>query len=155
MIRSSRSGFSMLEVIMATSILLGSVIVLSELAGIGRRHATTADDLSRVQLLCQSKLDSILAGVLPMEPVQKVPFEDDPEWTFTIETKTLDKPGLIAILVTVAPADADDLTDEHKGPRFTLIRWMRDTDSLQTGSSQSPTQANSASASSFGNEATP
>ena len=57
-----RSGFSLLEVIMATAILLGCLIVLGDLAAVGRRHARDAEDLTTAQWLCQTKLNEILAG---------------------------------------------------------------------------------------------
>ena len=38
-IRRAIVGFSLIEVILATAILLGSVVVLGELAGMGRRQA--------------------------------------------------------------------------------------------------------------------
>ena len=41
MTRSRRHGFSLLEVLLATSILIGSAIVLVELVTIGNRHAST------------------------------------------------------------------------------------------------------------------
>ena len=55
-----RSGFSLMEVLLATGILLGSLIVLGQLATVGRKHAHDAETLTTAQLLCQSKLNEIL-----------------------------------------------------------------------------------------------
>lgn len=56
---TSRRGFSLMEVLLATSILLGSSIALIELATIGRKQAHAAYDLNIAQLLCQAKIDEI------------------------------------------------------------------------------------------------
>ena len=74
---SPRSGISLMEVILATAILLGSVVVLSELAGIGRRQSNRSAELSEAQRLCEWKLNEMLAGIAPIEPVTDAPFEDD------------------------------------------------------------------------------
>ncbi len=72
-----RRGISLMEVILATAILLGSVVVLSELAGIGRRQSNRSAELSEAQRLCEWKLNEMLAGIAPIEPVTDAPFEDD------------------------------------------------------------------------------
>ncbi len=52
---------------LATSILLACLIVLGELASVGRRHARDAEQLTAAQLLCRSRLNEILAGAAPLE----------------------------------------------------------------------------------------
>lgn len=49
-----REGFSLLEVVLATAVLLGCVIVLSHIAFVGRSHMESADQLSIAQLACQT-----------------------------------------------------------------------------------------------------
>lgn len=68
-----RSGFSLIEVILATAILLGSVIVLSELAGIGRRQSQRAQLHSKAQELCERTLGEVLNGDRPALPVEDEP----------------------------------------------------------------------------------
>ena len=69
----SRDGFSLIEVMLATAVLLGSVMVLSELAGIGRRQGQRARDLTRAQLLCERQLSALLTGGQPITPVEQIP----------------------------------------------------------------------------------
>ena len=52
---------------LATSILLACLIVLGELASVGRRHARDAEQLTAAQLVCRSRLNEILAGAAPLE----------------------------------------------------------------------------------------
>lgn len=68
-----RSGFSLIEVILATAILLASAFVLSELAGIGRRQAQRATLESKAQELCERTLLEVLQGERPLLPVQSEP----------------------------------------------------------------------------------
>jgi prepilin-type N-terminal cleavage/methylation domain-containing protein len=68
-----RSGFSLIEVIIATAILLGSVFVLSELAGLGRRQSQRAEQHTRAQELCEQTLNEILFGERPLLEVEDEP----------------------------------------------------------------------------------
>jgi len=71
--RMQRHGFSLIEVILATAILLGSVVVLSELAGIGRRQANRAERIAEAQRLCALTLHEMLLGLRPIETVERDP----------------------------------------------------------------------------------
>ena len=123
-----REGFSLLEVLLATSILLGCLVVLAELASIGRQHATDAQDLTAAQLICQTKLNEILAGASPVRSVQNRVLEDAPGWVYSVEIEPLDQPGLALLRVTVSE-ESDELqeaADQRHLKQFALVRWIRD-----------------------------
>ena len=84
--RYGAAGLSLLEVILAVAILGGCMAVIGELVRLGVRHAEEARELTRAQLLCESKLEEIAAGVTAAESAAAVAFETDPEWTYTVET---------------------------------------------------------------------
>jgi prepilin-type N-terminal cleavage/methylation domain-containing protein len=115
-------GLTLLEVILAIAILGGCMTVIGELVRMGVRHAEEAREQTKAQLLCESKLEEIAAGVTALESASMVPFELDPEWTYTIESASLDEQGLIQVRVTVQPAESDRLHPIA----FTLTRWMLD-----------------------------
>lgn len=69
----NRSGFSLIEVILATAIMLGSVIVLSELAGIGRRQSNRAETATIAQQNCENLLNELLLGIRPLVPIDDEP----------------------------------------------------------------------------------
>lgn len=140
-----RAGFSLMEVLMATSMLLASVIVLGELAGIGRRHASAARELATAQILCENKLNEILAGAAPMSAVDGEPLEDQPGWIFTVSIEPVSQTasaspsrersgspnsgdvGLSALTVTVAPEGENQPEKDHRSSKeFSLTRWVRD-----------------------------
>ena len=66
-----RGGFSLLEVILALAILVAALAVLGELVRSGVRNAQMARDLSRAQVLCESKLGEVFAGAIPAEKTSK------------------------------------------------------------------------------------
>ncbi len=135
--RRGRRGFSLLEVLLATAMLIGATVVLMELASIGNRHAASARELTKSQLLCQSKLNEILCGQAPAESVRPTPVEGDPKWVFWIDVTPAEQPGLVIVEVTTAFQPLERV----QRYRFRLVRWMRDpnverspSDALPTGS---------------------
>ena len=141
--RALRSAFSLMEVLLATAILLGSLIVLGQLATVGRMHAHDAERLTTAQLLCQSKLNEILAGVERVRPVEEESLAEG--WVYSVEVTSADKLHLASLRVTVSE-DLAELEDAADGPRpkqFTLTRWIRDPNHQDTTSpsSESPLTA--------------
>ncbi|MBN2477372.1 MAG: prepilin-type N-terminal cleavage/methylation domain-containing protein [Pirellulales bacterium] len=130
-----RAGFSLLEVILAVTILMGSAVVLAELAGIGRQHYTDAEDLAAAQLICESKLQEILAGAAAPEIVEDRPVPDVPGWLYSVEIEPADavarRLGLATLRVTVSrePLEQRGMeqpTGVRRGPRCALSRWIPD-----------------------------
>lgn len=121
------SGFSLLEVILAMAILVGSLAVLSQLIDLGARNAVAARMQTEAILRCESKMQEIVAGILPPEPVSPVPFEDDPNWQWSVEVDSDLSEGLLAISVTVEEAGS-----QSESPiSFRLHRWLRDPEMLE------------------------
>ncbi len=130
--RSRRRGFSLLEVLLAMAILIGSSIVLMELASIGMRHAASARDLAEAQRLCQSKLNEIVVGIAPAETIRPMPCEDNPRWICWVNVQPAEQPGLALLEVGVA----QELVPNKQTNRFTLQRWIRAPKSRQEQSAQ-------------------
>lgn len=124
-----RSGFSLMEVLLSTAILVGSSVALIELATIGRKQASAAYDLNRAQLLCQSKLDEIVAGIVPLRTVESQEFEEDAEWLYSVEQTPLLAQQLIEVKVTVFQPESA----HRKAKQFSLVRWLPDVGSKQPG----------------------
>ncbi len=117
-----REGFSLLEVMLASAILVGCLAVLSELANIGRIHATVAQDGGTAERICQSKVNEILAGLAPASPVHDEPVEDAPGWVCSVDVDSVRQRGVVALRVTVKQDD-----DSAGRPmEFSLVRWIRD-----------------------------
>ena len=117
-----------METIVATAILLASTLVLVQLISVGREHAWKADEVTKAQLLCQTKLNELLAGIAPLQRADEEVFDDDPDWAYSIEVQPLDVAGLVSVRVTVSElaSDAELAQRTDQSPRgFHLVRWMR------------------------------
>lgn len=134
MTHGRRRGFSLLEVLLATSILIGSAIVLLELATIGNHHASSACNLSQSQLICQTKLNEILARAVPAEAVRPTALEDNPQWVYWVDLRPVSQSDLVALEVSAAYQP----TPQKQSARFTLVRWVRDPRSQVNPGSQKP-----------------
>ena len=138
MTRRRRPGFSLLEVMLATSILLACLIVLGELASVGRRHARDAEQLTTAQLVCRSRLNEILAGAAPLEAQAASEILELPGWSWKVEVEPLGRYGLSSVTVTVArvprvaPATLETPTASG-GKSFSLTRWIRSSERSDAG----------------------
>lgn len=118
-----RSGFSLMEVLLASGILLACLVVLGQMATVGRQHAEDAESLTTAQLACQARLNEILVGAAPLASQTAEPIADMPEWFCEVEVVPLDQFDLVSIRVTVSP-DQADAEKPRRGKSFSLIRWM-------------------------------
>jgi type II secretion system protein I len=117
-----RQGLTLLEVILAVAVLGGCVAVIGELVRIGTRHAEEAREISRAQLVCESKLEELAAGAAPLESVASAPLETDGRWLYSVSVSTLDRPELLEVRVTVQPSQ----TARRQPLSVSLVRWMID-----------------------------
>jgi prepilin-type N-terminal cleavage/methylation domain-containing protein len=144
-------GFTLLEVMLALAILAGALAVLGELGRSGMRSAKSARDSTRAQLLAESIMNDIIAGIIsPAEPVQDSPVPDPVQgtatgivsdddiarWVYSIDPETIDQDGLLEVAVTVK----QDLPDAQRPASFTLVRWVPDPGVGSTDTSMPETQ---------------
>ena len=124
----NRSGFSLLEVLLATSILVGCLGVLFELAAMGRHQAEEAQQLTAAQALCETKLNEILAGLQTPDPVEDQPLEGSSGWQYSVASEPLPQPGLLRLQVTVK-----ETAEDRKPREFTLVQWIPDSAQHRAG----------------------
>ncbi len=115
-------GFSLLEVMLALAILGISIAAMGELVRLGTRAAAETRDLTKAQILCEGMMSELAAGVTPPESVDRVPFELDPEWNYSIVVGAVDQEGLLLVQVTVE----QEVETGQQPLSFTLTRWMVD-----------------------------
>jgi type II secretion system protein I len=128
-----KRGLSLLEVVLALTILGASLAVVAQLVRLGTHSAEEARELAVAQLLCESKLEEIAAGAAPCEAVSGTPSETMAGWQYTVTTSSLDQTGLLEVRVTVEQSESSRTPPLS----FTLVRWMIDP-SLQTSGGTSP-----------------
>ncbi|HUT11977.1 MAG TPA: prepilin-type N-terminal cleavage/methylation domain-containing protein [Thermoguttaceae bacterium] len=126
--RSGRGGFSLLEVILALAIFAGVLAALGEVSRIGMRNAEIARDLTKAQLLCESKMAEITSGYAESTPVDNQPLETadafirgEIPWVYSIQQEPCaEEEGLIVVRVIVK----QDLPPEKRPVTFVLDRWL-------------------------------
>jgi len=164
------SGFSLLEVIIALGIMAGAMAILGELARAGLRHAEAARDLAEAEIICESKLAEITSGLTQPTSVgdtladtavgdagtSATPDSDLGKWNYSVDVSPVNgQEGLLAIKVTVSPAQGSKGPDQSAGGQttVTLTRWMIDPNyaaSLTSSSGSSSSGGGSSSNSNAG-----
>ncbi len=122
-----RGAFSLLEVILAMSILLGAIVVLGELARIGRRNASLASALSEAQRLAQNRLAEVVAGAEPLQPLREGTIDGAPGWVCSMDVAPTHHTGLVSVRLAVK----QDLPEEKQPVEFVLARWVRKPDAAR------------------------
>jgi prepilin-type N-terminal cleavage/methylation domain-containing protein len=79
-----RGGLTLLEVILALAVLGISLAAIGEMIRIGVIGASIAKDETKAQMLCESKMNEVVLGVIPAQPIGPVSFDFEPEWVFTV-----------------------------------------------------------------------
>lgn len=114
-------GLTLLEVILALTILALSMVAIGELIRMGTHSARDAQDLTQAQILCESKLSEIVAGAAPYEPVDRAMFPTDPDWYYSVMLEPTEEQGVMALAVIV-----ETHIQRQRPVAFTLVRWVPD-----------------------------
>ncbi len=137
-----RNGLTLLEVMLALAILGVSIAVVGELIRIGTRSAAQARDLSTAQLMCESKLSEILAGIEPPSASSGGPLDEYGEWSYSVESESTDQEGLLLVRVTVQ----QNLDAGQRAASFTIARWMTDPGLIEEAEAADAEEAEAAAA---------
>lgn len=118
-------GLTLLEVLLALAILGGAMAAIGELMRIGTRNAEAARDLTTAQIICETKMSELGAGLALPQGVSQTAVEDaqyQAEWFYSITVEQVDQDGLISVMVTV-----EQNGELYTRPAsFSLVRWMID-----------------------------
>lgn len=116
-----RRGMSMLEVLLAILVLVVALSAISSLIFMGRYSAADAQALTQAQLLCETKLNSIVAGIDAADSGRGV-FQENPDFNYEVSTQQPGTPGLLSIRVRVSQNP-----EKFDAPiEYSLVRWMPD-----------------------------
>ncbi len=119
---SDRRGISLLEVVLALGIFLGTFAVISQIINTGARAAMQAQAENDATLRAEGILNEVLAGALPFASAGPVPFEDDARWTWTVDITDGPHPDLRQIQVSASRQRKDGVIDMT----IALTRYTRD-----------------------------
>jgi Tfp pilus assembly protein PilV len=96
-----RLGLSLLEVLTALAIFLGAFVVIGQLITMSGERALEVQQQSRAAQLCQSKLAEVLVGSVPLTQQGDTPFEEDPDWHWSLDVDTQSITNLSTVTVKV------------------------------------------------------
>ncbi|MHB8972781.1 MAG: type IV pilus modification PilV family protein [Pirellulaceae bacterium] len=130
-IQAARRGISLMEVMLATVLLLAAVMALSQVAYLARRHAEGAEDRTQAQLFCQNIMQEILAGARPRARVSPEAFEGG-AWVYMVDVAAVEGGAVEGGLLSKITVQVDRLKDdtgrlptEDEIGGFRLVHWIR------------------------------
>ena len=84
-----RAGFSLLEVLAATTIFLFALVALSQLLSLCGDMAVDAQNNNRAHQLLESKLNEVCQGGVPLQSQGDVQFDEDSAqgWSYSIDAQ--------------------------------------------------------------------
>ena len=118
------TGFSLLEVIIAMAILAGGIAILGQVIRIGTQSASDSRNLTTAQVLCESTMSELIARVLPLESVQRTPFETNSDWLYSVIIRSTEEEYLFFVQVIVE----ENIDTQQRPLSFTIQRWVLDPD---------------------------
>jgi len=136
MARRRRSGLTLIEVLLALAILLMSLAAIGQLVDVGGDRGVEAQFHVRGTRLAQAKLAECEAGVIDVTAGGTGSFDDEPDWTWTVDSAPETATNLYRVTVTVSRT--------HRGRPFQITLAQLVYDPAMTGSAaqaERPTQA--------------
>ena len=112
---------SLLEVVIALGIFLGTFAVISQIVNTGARAAMEAQAEHEATVRAERILGEVLAGALPFQSAGPTPFEEDNRWTWTVEVLDGPHADLRQLIVTAARQRSDGVIDTQ----VSLTRYAR------------------------------
>ena len=117
-----RRGISLLEIVLSLALMAIAASLLSQLVSIGNRAAAFSRDMSKAQVMGESVMAEVVAGVLPQQATSGV-MASDAAWTYTIDVSPLPPVGLSAestlnVITVTVQRGSDTRTS------FTLTRYV-------------------------------
>lgn len=78
------NGMTLLEVVIALALFFAAMSAISEILRMGSESAIKAQLRAEASLLGESKLNELVAGILPLQAATQQAFEGSPQWTWTL-----------------------------------------------------------------------
>ena len=119
------NGLSLLEVMLALSILGIAVGILSTIMQQSADNGLRARRITQAQMVCESKMAEAIAGALPLQSTQWTPVAsvDATTWYYSLEVIQPEQPNMIGVVIQVN----DELAmAESQRPLTRLVEWIID-----------------------------
>ena len=115
-----RKGLSLLEVILSIAILGTSMAVIYQMLDVGYRSAVETRARTDANILVDTKMAEVAAGVLPLESASGILIEEDPDWEYSVDVANAEQNGLLSVTVTVQQSSVENPI------AISVVRFMAD-----------------------------
>ena len=115
-------GMTLLEVVIALALFFAAMSAIAEILRMGRDSSVKAQLQAEASLLGESKLNEVLAGIVPMTSVQSQVFADSPRWTWSLTVEDDASLSLKHLFLTVNHLNSAGKSDHQ----VQFARWLRD-----------------------------
>lgn len=119
---AARRAITLFEVVLAIAIFVGALAAISEVLRTGSRASVRAQLTSEAAIRCERRMNELVGAVLPLEPADRIPFEDDPNWVYTVTI--LDGPAMNLLQVETLVERLASTGESSASCR--LVRLLRD-----------------------------
>ncbi len=124
---AARRGLSLIEVLLALTILLLAIVAIGRLVDIGTDRGNDARAATRGNRLAQGKMAEVEAGVVSLDSAIEGEFEgDDAAWKFNVTPELVGPPNLYTVTVKV--------TRDIQGKTYEVVLVQMLFDPTKTGS---------------------
>jgi prepilin-type N-terminal cleavage/methylation domain-containing protein len=120
-----RRGLSLLEVLVSLVIFLLGMIAIGRLLDIAGDQAFQIKLQSQATQLCQAKLAEVQAGVVPLSSQGDMPFDDAPDWNWSLDAQQDSGTGLWQVKIKVSRQDVTGPKVECELNQFMLDPSLR------------------------------
>jgi hypothetical protein len=147
----TRSGLSLLEVLLSLAIFLLSLVALGQLVSFGSDRARDVQWLSIASVKAHSKMSEVIAGSVGLTGTGDATFDDDADWSWAMTADADATPSLYRVTVTVSRQRPDGSRFEFKLNQMVLDPTVRgNTDGSATGTDDGTGSSSSTGGSSTG-----
>ena len=126
-----RPGMTLLEVVIALALFFAAMAAISEILHMGGQTAVKAQLRAEASLLGESKLNEVIAGIVPLTPVAEQAFEDAPQWTWTLTVEDDTDVSIKRLMLTVNHLNSSGKSDHE----IQFARLLRDPTIFQSSGS--------------------
>jgi general secretion pathway protein I len=98
---SRRQGLSLLEVLVALAVFLMALVALGTLSSMGGKRALNVDETNLATQICQSKMNEVMAGSIPVNGSSGGSVDEYPGWEWSMDSEAGAVTGLYTVTIRV------------------------------------------------------
>ncbi|MCA9126416.1 MAG: prepilin-type N-terminal cleavage/methylation domain-containing protein [Planctomycetales bacterium] len=126
--RPPRLGLSLLEVVLALAILGFAAAYLAQAMRLATNNAIQAQKLTEAEIVVESVMNQVIAGVIPSDPVTWTPYSTSlgqSEWMYQIQNVPTEVENMIGLQVAVRKVDPTAAIASNEVDLY-VNRWIID-----------------------------